>query len=105
MFLKRKQSDEENYPSYKQQKIGQFFTKLTKEQGVQQATKCLLRSSDMREEQVEEQETNTRKKEASYRAANTRSQRECRERKREREMQSGVITMITTVQDRSPAKG
>ena len=82
--------EDDHDPPYKQQKINKFFTKIPQEEGIQQATRCLLQLADSREECVEKQEAKDRVKKASFKAANTRSQQECRVRKKEREIQSGV---------------
>ena len=88
--MKHERTEDDHYPPYKQQKISGFFATLTKEQGVQQATKLLLQSADTREELVEKQEAKDRVRKASCRVANKHSQQECRARKKEREIQSGV---------------
>ena len=74
----------------KQQKISQFFPKLTRPEGIEQATRSLTRSVDMREEWVEKQEAEKKLKKTSDKVANTHSQQKCRARKKESEMQSGV---------------
>ena len=79
-----------NHPPYKQQKIVRFFAKLTQEEGMDQATRHLIKSMDAREEWVEKQEARERAKKASRKAANTHSQQECRAHKKKREIQSGV---------------
>ena len=77
------------YHPYKQQKINHFFTKLTQAEGAEQATRRLVQTADAREEWVEKEEAKKRVKKASRKAANTRSQQECRTRKKESEIQSG----------------
>ena len=77
-------------PPPKQQKIGQFFTKLTRTEGIEQAARHLAQSAETREEWVERQEAEERENQVTHRAANTTSQQRCRVRKKEREMQSGV---------------
>lgn len=75
---------------YKQQKISKFFTKLTQEEGVEQATRHLVKSADVREEWVEKEEVREMAKKTSRKADNTRLQQECRVRRKEREVQSGM---------------
>jgi hypothetical protein len=88
--LKHKRSEDNDHSPCKQQKISQFFTKLTQEEAAEQAAMRLVRSADAREEWVEQQDVQKRKKEASCRAKNTRAQQGCRERKKSREVHSGV---------------
>jgi hypothetical protein len=91
--LKRERVEDyeaDNQPLYKQQKISQFFAKLTQAEGLEQATRHLVQSADTRDEWVHEQEAKTRAKKATRQASNTHSQRESRARKKEREIQSGA---------------
>jgi len=68
--------------------------KLTREEGIKQAAGCLIESAGAREGQVEKQEAKEMAKEmvkrTSRKAENTRSQKGCRARKKEKEIQSGV---------------
>ena len=77
-------------PPSKQQKISQFFPKLTRPEGIEQETRSLTQSVDTREEWVEKQEAEKKLKKTSDKVANTHSQQKCRARKKESEMQSGV---------------
>ena len=88
--LKHKRSKDNDHSPCKQQKISQFFTKLTQEEAAEQAVMRLVLSADAREEWVERQDIQNRKKVASRRAKNTHSQRGCRERKKSREVHGGV---------------
>jgi len=92
-ILKRERAGDNgasNQPPSKQQRISQFFTKLTRVEGMDQATKHLIQSADAREEWAKKQEAEKRVKKASQQAANTSSQQRFRERKKESEIQSGT---------------
>ena len=88
--MKHERSEDHHHSPHKQQKIGRFFTKLTKEEAAQQAVTRLVRSADAREEWVEKQVVKNRKKQASRRTNNTRAQQEFRARKKFSEVQAGV---------------
>jgi hypothetical protein len=77
-------------PRSKQQKINQFFTKLTPEEGMEQAASNLARSVDAREEWIEKEEARESMRKVSHRVANTQSQQRCRVRKKEEEIWSGA---------------
>jgi len=89
-YKRARDNEVSEQPTSKQQKIGQFFTKLTRTEGIEQAKRRLAESAEVRGEWVEKQEATERVKRVSHRVANTGSQQRCRMRKKEKEMRSGV---------------